>query len=266
MLMKWVNLVLLLPVIVIIVSGCTSTVSSEETKQILETAINNSASFSSYTASYVMSMNFDVSGNSFMTMSGDFDSWRMSDKTKISGEFVVSLLEQSQNSSMSIYYLPDATYMCDDETAVCLEYESELSDLQAPEKAFEELLGFVDEDAVILSYLGTKQIAGRICDNIKATLDPNKISVIYEQLPSDMLTPEVMQAIQNVDIYESVCLDRETGFVLEFITNMNMQATVQGQSLNIISSIQMTATSMEPNVVIDDSVFDLPYEVGESYF
>jgi len=257
------GLLLLLPIIVILVSGCTG--SSQQAADVLTSALNKTSEYTSYTGDYALDLDFTAMGQPFMSASGMFDVWKKGNKNKLAGDFSMTALEQSQSADISVYYLPDGVYFCSDDDQTCLMHagSSMPLDVESPEKMIEQLQELVDEGSVTLNYLGTKQIAGRTCDNIKAAVNSEKVSEsMQSSIPSGLSTPGLEQALQGMSFYYTICPDQETGIPLEYAMSINMQTTYEGTIINLNLIMQMTATSLDVDAAVLDSEFKLPYPVS----
>jgi len=276
--MKKLKLLLLLPVFVILVSGCTMEGGTEQAQEILESAVNKSVSISSCTASYNTDMDMNVMGQSIMGMEGVLGLWKKLDKSKMSGTLTVNAINPltgqmlQEQMSLSLYYLPDGIYICTDEDASCMQTEETglPMDITSPDESLEQLRGMVGQGVVTLSYLGTKLVAGRTCDNIKAVLDVSQITDMEEIADiSEELVAGIQEAMQNANIYYTLCLDQETGHALEYAMSLSMSMQMSAEqtggmgpmTLTLNMDMQMTATSFNPNVVVADSEFVLPYSL-----
>jgi len=255
---------MLLPLFVLLVSGCVG--GSEQALEILQSAEDKSQNISSYTGSYSISMNMDIlsSITSYsMDISGAFDLWKKGGKNKLFGIMDVLLNGQQEQGSLYIYSLPDGQYVCTDEGASCQQTEETglMMDINMPGESLQMLQGLVNNNVVTLSYLGTKNVTGRTCDNIQFNVNPNKITEAME-LPVGSITPEMQDVMQNMNLYYTACMDQETGHALEFVTQMSLQGNVQSESVSMDMGMQMTATALDINADVDDSVFELPYPVS----
>ena len=272
--MKKLKLLLLLPVFVILVSGCTMDGGAEQAQDVFEEAMNNSAILTTYTASYSMNLDMTTMGQSYISLQGAVDLWQKLDKSKMYGILNFAFLGQQQQISMYMFDLPEGSYACIAEEATCVETEQVAGlSIESPDETFEMLQQLVDEGVVTLSYLGPKSLAGRTCDNVKVTINPQQIPEMAE-IPEDMMTPEIQQALQNANMYYTICLDQETGMTLEYLMSLSftMQLTNEqtgGMGAMTVSTtmiMQMIATAFSPNTNIPDSVFELPYAISTPSF
>ena len=265
--MNKLGLLLVLPVFVILVSGCIEG-SSEQAQEIFQSALNRSQAVTSYTTTYLVNLDMDMSSLqtgtiSIMSMDGTFDVWKKLDKVKMFGIVNIGFFGQQQQGSMYVFNLPGGLYVCADETESCeLSDETGLPiDISAPDESLTQLQYMINQGIVSLAYLGPKTVAGRMCENVKAIVDVNRLDQIAD-VPEEFTSPEVQEAIQSMNFYYTICLDQATGLSLEFLMHMDMVMVSEGQTVSMAMDFLTSATSFNPNADVLDSEFVLPYEVS----
>lgn len=254
--MKNLKLLLILPVLVVIVSGCVSE-NDPRAVEILQSAIEKSESLSSYTSSYDldMFMNMDIGQGplSLMGLQGNIDAWKKGDRTKTRGNFSLVYLDQLTQMSMYMYDLPGGFYLCVEEKCSQTLETGLPVNIETSEQTLAMMQELLAQGAVTVSYLGTKTIIGQTCDNIRIDMDPSKIAEAMN-MPTDSVGE-----LQNMDMYYIICLEPEYGQMLESKMILSGQMSVGQVTADVDFEMSMVATALVVNADIPDSEFVLPY-------
>jgi outer membrane lipoprotein-sorting protein len=259
--MKNLKLLLILPVLVVIVSGCTAG-NDQRAVDILQSSIEKSSTLSSYTSSYSMDLDMSVNAGqgpmSLMSMQGTVDMWKRDDSAKILGDFDLGFFDQITEMSLLLYLLPSGVYMCaEGECSQAAETGLPIN-IETSEQTLDMMQNLLAQGAVTVSYIGTKTIIGQTCDDIKILFDPNKIA---EALSLPQTTVGELGDM-NINMYYTLCIEPEYGQMLETKMVLTGQTVIEQTSATIAFEMDMIATALDVNANIPDSEFELPYPVS----
>ena len=167
-------------------------------------AINKQLKLNTYSTTYNLSYSTKAGGLN-LNANGDISIIKNNNMTKVS----LSLDTFGEKIKIDQYQTPNGVIQCMRSllNTTCQKVTQDSLPLKTPQEQSEALKQLIQDKVLILSYLSTKTVAGRNCDEIKSVYDPKKAGTLSQE---------------SGNLEMIMCLDRDTGMPLEMSMNFDL--------------------------------------------
>ncbi|MFH0837349.1 MAG: hypothetical protein V1870_04425 [Candidatus Aenigmatarchaeota archaeon] len=174
-------------------------------EKVMIDAIEKQINLTDYTTEYNLSYK-TKSGGVALDAKGTIVVLKNKDATKVT----LSLNTFGEKIRIDQYQVGNQTIQCMSSllNTTCQISDSDSIPVNTPQEQARALRDLIDQNALKLEYISEKNIAGRVCDEIKTSYDPVQAGV--------------GETSENIDVV--LCLDREKGIPLEMLMNLALTA------------------------------------------